>query len=150
MHRARKLVATAAGALAVACLAAPQASAGTTCSKFASPAGSDSGTGTESAPFRSSQRLVNSLEPGQVGCLKSGTYDGLDIRTGGAPGAPITLRPYPGDRVEVNGRFWVARTAPHVVVEGLYLNGKNSTAHPSPTVNAPDVTFRGNEVTNDN
>jgi parallel beta-helix repeat protein len=151
MHRrARKLAATATGILAVACLAAPSgASAGTACSKFASPAGSDSGTGTESAPFRSSQRLVNSLEAGQVGCLKAGTYEGLDVRKGGAPGAPITLRSYPGDRVEVNGRFWVARTAPHVVVEGLYLNGKNSTDHPSPTVNAPDVAFRGNDVTND-
>lgn len=119
------------------------------CNRYAAPGGSDSAAGTEANPLRSAQKLVDSLSPGQAGCLRGGDYDGVDVRHGGRPGAPITLRSYPGERARVNGRFWVVNGAPFVVVEGLYLDGKNSTNHPSPTINAPDVTFRHNDVTND-
>jgi parallel beta-helix repeat protein len=149
-RRARKLVATLFGVAAIAALASPSgALAASPCTNYASPSGSDSASGSEGNPFRSAQRLVDSLDPGEVGCLRAGAYDGVDIRRGGQPGAPITLRSYPGERATVTGRFWVVKTAPHLVIEGLYLNGRNDTLHPSPTINAPDVTFRANDVSND-
>jgi parallel beta-helix repeat protein len=144
------LTAAIVGAIATAALALPGGAAGAgPCSKYASASGSDADPGSQTQPFRSTQKLADSLGAGEVGCLRAGSYDGADLRQGGEPGAPITLRSYPGERATVTGRFWVARTAPHVVVEGLYLNGRNETNHPSPTISASDVTFRNNDVTND-
>jgi parallel beta helix pectate lyase-like protein len=147
-HRITTAAVAGLAALAVALLPAG-AGAAQSCDRYAAPGGSDSAPGTEAAPLRSAQELVDSLSPGQTGCLRAGDYDGVDIRRGGRVGAPITLRNYPGEKATVTGRFWVVRTAPYVVVEGLYLNGKNETDHPSPTINASDVTFRRNDVTND-
>src|SRR5437016_9063499 len=40
------------------------------CNRVASPAGDDRGSGTLRAPYRSFERLVGSLRPGMVGCLR--------------------------------------------------------------------------------
>jgi parallel beta helix pectate lyase-like protein len=44
------------------------------CARFAAENGSDSNRGTWRAPFRTAQRLLNSLRTGQTGCLRAGTY----------------------------------------------------------------------------
>jgi parallel beta-helix repeat protein len=121
------------------------------CDRYASPAGSDSAAGTEGAPFRTAQQLANSLAAGQTGCLRAGTYpEDLTMRRGGRDGAPLTLRSYPGEKATVKGAFWIAQSAPYVVIEGLYLNGNSGTKSPSPNVNADHVTFRDNDVQNEN
>ena len=148
MQGNRRTHAVLAAALAVAATfaLAPVAEA---CTRVASPAGSDSAAGTEAAPFRSAQKLASSLAAGETGCLRAGSYPGgATFRTAGRASAPVTFRNFPGERATVEGRVYVAKTAPHVVVEGLYLNSKG--AGPSPTVNASHVTFRHNDVTNDN
>jgi parallel beta-helix repeat protein len=125
------------------------ASAGGGCARFAAPSGSDSASGGAAAPFRTAQRLADSLGPGETGCLRAGSYDaGVTFRHGGSPGAPITLRSYPGEKATIHDLVWVSKTAPYTIVEGLYLNGRGID-HPSPTINADDVTFRANDVTND-
>ena len=48
----------------------------------------------------------------------------------------------------MRGRFWIAESADRVTVQGLYLDGPNGDVLPSPTINGDDVTFRGNDVTN--
>jgi parallel beta-helix repeat protein len=116
---------------AITGFAAP-ASAATRCDRVASP-----GHGA-------AQQLVDSLQPGQVGCLHGGTY-AEDVKVS-TPG--ITLTRYGFERATVKGRFWVARGANGVTVEGLYLDGTNRDTLPSPTVNADNVTFRRNDVTN--
>ena len=142
------LVALAASGAALA--GASPASAEGPCTRFAAPGGSDSAAGSETAPYRTAQRLADSLGAGETGCLREGTYgENVSIRKGGSAGAPVTLRSFPGERAEVVGIFYVARTAPHVTVEGLYLNGRNPEGQPSPQVNAADTVFRGNDVTND-
>jgi parallel beta-helix repeat protein len=119
------------------------------CTRVASPAGSDSAAGTEAAPFRSAQKLASSVGAGETGCLRAGSYPGgATFRAAGRADAPVRFRNYPGERATVEGRVYVAKTAPHVVVEGLYLNSK-AAGGPSPTVNASHVTFRHNDVTND-
>jgi nitrous oxidase accessory protein NosD len=122
-------VATALAALAVS--AAPASAAGG-CDQVASP-----GPGAV-------QRLVDSLRPGQVGCLHGGSYSG-DVKVA-TPG--ITLTRFASEHALVRGRFWIARGADGVTVEGLYLDGTNRDALPSPTVNADNATFRRNDVTN--
>jgi len=55
----------------------------------------------------------------------------------------------PGERATILGIFYVADSANDVVVSGLVLNGKNSTATPSVQINGDRVVLRGNEITNE-
>ena len=101
------------------------------------------------APGDSVQRLADSLSPGEVGCLRAGTYDGaVTVASGGEPGRPVTLRSYPGEVATIVGRLVVQKSANHVTVEQLVLDGQNRDRLPSPTVNGDHVTFRLNDVTN--
>jgi parallel beta-helix repeat protein len=92
------------------------------------------------------QELVDSLSPGQTGCLRAGLYEG-NVKVS-RPG--ITLTRYAGDKATVKGRFWIAEGADDVTVEGLYLDGTNTNLLPSPSINADGVTFRRNDATNYN
>ena len=136
--------------LAVAALSAvaPSTASAADCDKVAEP-----GAGA-------AQRLVDSLTPGQAGCLRGGRYDGnVAIRRGGTgESARVTLRSYPGEHAEVVGRLTVTSSANFVTVEGLKLNGVTAplcptgatcTRLPSPTVDGDNVTFQDNEVTNE-
>lgn len=119
------------------------------CDRVASPSGSDAAAGSEAAPFRSAQKLVDSLTAGQSGCLRAGSYtQNVKIARGGSAGAPLVLRNWPGEHATLVGRLWVAKGANHVTVEHLYLNGRNAGQLPSPTINAANTTFRHNDVTN--
>jgi parallel beta-helix repeat protein len=101
------------------------------------------------APGDSVQRLADSLSPGEVGCLRAGTYqESLTVSNGGEPGRPLTLRSYPGEVATLIGRLVIQKTANHVTVEQLVLDGNNANRLPSPTVNGDHVTFRLNDVTN--
>jgi Right handed beta helix region len=122
------------------------------CTRFASPHGSDSAAGTTRRPFRTAQRLADSLRPGQTGCLHGGTYsdDGEDFvvtfRRAGRPGAPITIRSHPGERARILGTVYVARGADHVTISGLTLEGQGQDS--TLKVNAADVVIRSNDITN--
>jgi hypothetical protein len=111
------------------------------CAKVASPNGDDSASGTAGSPYATAQRLVSSLAPGETGCLRAGTYrqEELTLATRG-----ITLTSYPGERAILTGRLRV--TADRVTVERLTLDGRNAPDLPSPTINADNVIFRGNDV----
>ena len=125
---------------------APSTHAAVTCDRYASPSGSDTATGTLQAPYRSVQKLVDSVSSGQTACLRAGSYTG-NVKVSRAG---IKLTNYGTEKATVIGRFWVARGADGVTVEGLYLNGKNAAILPSPTINAQNTTFIRNDVTNDN
>lgn len=127
-----------------------EASASGTCTKVASPSGSDSASGTPSDPYRTAQKLADSLSAGEAGCLRSGRYheESLKLTRGGRADARVRLMSYPGERAEIVGRLWVARGADYVTISDLKLNGINANRHPSPSVTANHVTFRGNDVTN--
>lgn len=121
------------------------------CDLYASPTGSDSASGAISSPLGTVQALVDELAPGQVGCLRAGTYVGTgdtykEIKVSESG---ITLQSAPGEVATVAGRFWVAEGANNVTVENLYLQGANSRSLPSPTVNAANAIFRHVDVTND-
>ena len=99
------------------------------CSRFAAPAGSDSRSGSLKRPFRTPQRLVASLRPGQTGCLRGGGYSGTSdefvvrFDHGGRPGARITLRSYPGERAKLVGNVEVMSGADYVTLSHLRIEG---------------------------
>jgi len=149
----KKLVlAAAATALGVSALGfgAGTGAATVSCDRYAATTGSDSAAGSSAAPFRTAQRLLDSLSPGQTGCLASGTYgESLRVNHGGSPGSPIRLTSVPGQRATVVGRFYVPDESNDVVVADLNLDGTNASNLPSPTVDGDRVTFTGDDVTDD-
>ena len=132
------------------------------CDKYASPGGSDSADGTGSAPFRTAQRLADSLKPGQTGCLRSGTYteegNTLTISSGGAPGQHVVISSAPNERATFQGRIYITEAADYVTVHGLILDGSHGpactssdatcTVLPSPTINGDHVHIVGNDISN--
>ena len=130
----------------VGVLTVPVAHATAPCDKFASTHGSDSSPGTDSQPFATAQKLVNSLAPGQTGCLHAGIYSASALVKVSTPG--ITLASYPGQQATIQGRLWVAQGADGVTIQDLGLDGRNPSRLPSPTVNANDAVFRNDDVTN--
>jgi parallel beta-helix repeat protein len=147
MTRAALAVFAAAAVLSLSGLLAPApASAAVICSKVAATSGSDSASGAAEAPYRTAGRLVAALNSGETGCLRSGVFQ-QDV-TIAEPG--ITLTSYPGERATLVGRLYIREGANGVVVTELNLNGANTAPLPSPTVNADDVRFVANDVTNDN
>ena len=91
--------------------------------------------------------FVSSLKAGETGCLRAGTHPIDGVATIAAPG--VVLTSYPGETATLAGRLWIKRGADGTRVEDLVLDGRNPEARPSPTVNANDVVFRGNDVSND-
>ncbi|MFL5868628.1 MAG: NosD domain-containing protein [Thermoleophilaceae bacterium] len=138
-----------ASASAVAFSASEASAATGGCTKVTAPSGSDSAPGTAAAPFRTVQKLVDSLSPGQTGCLRAGSYsENVEVRSGGTSTARLRVTAYPGEKATLVGEFEVHKGAPYVVVDHLYLNGRTAD-RVSPIVNAHDVTFRNDDVTND-
>jgi len=146
----RTLVAVAAFLTSAAILAvgAAPTSATVTCTRFAATNGSDSAAGTSVAPYRTAQKLMDSVTAGETGCLGPGTYnENLRVNHGGQPGAPIQLTSTPGGQATVVGRLYIPQGSSDVVVSDLALDGRNASNLPSPTVNADRVTFVRDDVT---
>jgi Right handed beta helix region len=120
------------------------------CHRFASPGGSNRAPGTASRPFRTVQRLVDSLRPGQNGCLLGGVYAGsVRIWRGGRPGARVVLMSSPGQTARIVGRLEIVQGANYVTVAGLELNGRNPARLESPMIDSNHDTFAYDDVTND-
>lgn len=131
---------------------AGRAAAVPVCTRYASPVGRDGAAGTKARPFKTAQRLADSLRPGQVGCLRGGVYDDasdgyvLKIERGGRPGAPIRLRSYPGERAKLLGTVYLPQGAEHVVLSRLKLEGTGDGN--SIKIYSADVVLEENEITN--
>lgn len=95
--------------VALALALATPASASALCSKVAAPNGSDSAAGTEAAPYLTVQRLVDSLNAGQTGCLRTGTYGGsaLYMRK-----PDTALQSFPGERATLTAFLEITPEAP--------------------------------------
>jgi parallel beta helix pectate lyase-like protein len=126
------------------------------CTKVAAPNGSDTNSGTIESPYRTVQKLSDSLAAGNTGCLRAGTYTGnVSVTHGGTAEAGVTIRNYPNEKATVVGRLWIERAAPYITFTGLYLDGVDQGRScepnpcPSPTINAEHVTFTKNDVTNE-
>lgn len=107
-------------------------------------AGCDRMVGAE-AGGEGATELIDSLAPGQTGCLRAGTYvaDQFAIETPG-----IRLTSFPGERATLQGRLRIEASADGAVVEGLVLDGRNPGNLLGPLIYADGVTLRDNEITN--
>jgi Right handed beta helix region len=135
-----------------ACLAG-SASAVTTssCNLYASTSGSDSNSGTASAPFASVRRLMEKLSAGQTGCLVSGqTFAGFTLSEGqthGAEGAPITLTSTnPEEPATISGRVVTEKGANWLTFTHLNFIYGQETLYPSPTVGSAHTTWTYDNV----
>jgi parallel beta-helix repeat protein len=134
------VVATTAAALAFA----SPAGASLTCDRVVSPTGSDSAAGTVAAPFKTGQKLASSLSSGQTGCFRAGTFSGsISVRV-----PNVTLTSYPGERATLVGYFAVTFQGTRDTVKNLNIDGRPAIA--TPQISADNVTFSGNDVTNQN
>ncbi len=133
------------------------------CTKFVSPSGSDSNSGSLSSPWQHLQVAFNGSVAGDVVCLRAGTYPSQSNTTysqvmnkSGTAGNPITIQAFPGEVVvvqgntRVNGAFitfkGTAMTPPYALVfqigtAGLAINGID-------VLNTHDVTLDHVEIAN--
>ena len=129
------------------------AAASTGCDLYASPAGSASGSGRLSDPLATPQQLDWALEPGQTGCLLSGTYGSLSsvqrLSTDGTPWSRITITSAPGQSAKIIGLVEVEGA--YTTVSGLTIDGSNrlydaersGTSCPYPVSNGLEIDGRG-------
>jgi hypothetical protein len=121
------------------------------CVRFAAVNGSDAAAGTKRYPFATPQRLADSLRPGQVGCLRGGTYNAtgqyvLRVSHGGAANAPITIRGYVRERAVLRGVVYVPQGSDHVRLAHLWLVGTGGET--GVEVNAVDTVLANDDITN--
>ena len=143
--------------LAVAAIAAVYAdpASAADCTKFAARTGSDSNSGTAASPFKTAQKLVDSLSAGQTGCVRGGVYSeasssGYVVRfpRAGSSGSPITLRSYPGERARLVGIIEVPNGSDNVALTDVDVEGTGSAN--TVKVYAADVVIARNDITNVN
>ena len=79
------------------------ANAALACTAYASFTGNDSNSGTQAAPFRSVGKLMQSLAPGRVGCLKPGDTFESELITVDPTVAPVVYCPWAA-RVTTSGQ----------------------------------------------
>jgi parallel beta-helix repeat protein len=136
------------------------------CGKYAAVGGSDDAEGTKSRPFRSAQRVVDSLQPGQSGCLRAGTYTESDevllFEDGGTQEGRIVLQAYPGEKATVRAQLKVPEGSDYITVRDLTLDGTYApTGHrptnrgrwstqPSPFVQGDNTQWINNDITKRN
>ncbi len=93
---------------------------------YLAPDGSDSGPGTKARPWRSLQRALDRLDPGETLLVREGTYtDWVVIRRSGTAQERITVAAYPGERPVVRGRLRI--TGAYVTVRGFEFLGGGPT-----------------------
>jgi Right handed beta helix region len=100
------------------------------CNRVASPAGSDRANGTLRSPYRTFDRLAESLQPGMVGCLRGGVYGDRmtdhNIERGGRSGRRITITGYPRERATIAGAVFISNGADYVTLSHVTVNGANN------------------------
>jgi parallel beta-helix repeat protein len=123
---------------------APSAEARRKCKRMAAPWGKDRASGKPTAPFRTPGRLAASLKPGWTGCFRAGTYTQSQVLV---KQPRVTLRSAPGERATWRGRVVLAGRGQRLA--NLVLDGSEGReALPSPTINGPEATISGNDITN--
>lgn len=140
---ARGIVALAvlATALAGASVRLPAADAAT-CSHYASGKGSDQASGSAAHPFRTVQRLVESLGQNATGCVVGGSvFTGRVI----VP-SPVTLRAIGSGPATLVGGLTIEQHAGGTTVTGLRIRGYGS-GRAAIVVQANDVTISHDQIT---
>lgn len=91
---------------------------------YVSTTGSDSNSGSESSPWKTIQKGINSLKAGDILYIKGGTYpEKLNVNTSGTSSAPITISGYADEMPTVDGSNISLGCYDFLVtVKGSYVN----------------------------
>lgn len=101
-------------------------------------------------PGHGLQRFIDSLRPGDKGCLPPGAYRArkLTFSRSGLPQAPITLRSTdPAHPATIDGVVWVRDEANYVVLEDLVIVG-NSGVLPATIIDGDNTVWNRIDVSN--
>jgi parallel beta-helix repeat protein len=96
-------------------------------------------------PYRTPQRLVDSLTHGQTGCLRGGFYEFSET---GIDTPKITLAPYGSEAVTLRGGIKVKPSGHDSTIEGMRLDGRGGESPIGPKIYADRFVLRDNEITN--
>jgi Right handed beta helix region len=123
----------------------------TTCSRYASPSGSDTAAGTLTAPYKTAQKLATSLQAGETGCLRQGTYTKtgtyvFSMAHGGTASAPITITSYPGEKATIQGIVQIPNGDNYVTLSGMNFEGTGTMN--SIEIYATGIHIEDNDITN--
>ncbi len=71
---------------------------------FVAPDGDDEGPGSLEEPWRTVGHAARTLAAGETAYVRAGTYrERVRVTVSGAPGAPVTIAAYPGERATIDG-----------------------------------------------
>jgi hypothetical protein len=88
---------------------------------YVAPSGSDQNPGSLDQPWKTIQKAMNTVRPGDTALVRSGTYtENLLMSRAGTASAPITVRAYPGERVVLHAASTSGNTYP-VQITGSYF-----------------------------
>lgn len=122
---------------------------------YVSRRGSDANPGTLRRPWRTAQKALNTLRPGQQALVRAGTYsEGLLMRRSGTEAKPITLAAYPGERpvlrpASTDGDTYAMRiSGSYFRLRGFVLEGAAGTSSANIYLfgSASHVDIRRNEI----
>ena len=96
---------------------------------YVAPSGSDSSTGSSSSPWRTVQKALSTLAPGQIAYVRAGVYaENLQLSRAGTTASPITIRNYPGESAVLRPAasspsypLYLAPSAANVRVQGFVI-----------------------------
>jgi hypothetical protein len=114
-------------ALGPVCLLVAPAGAAAARGRFVVAAtGSDANPGTLRRPWRTIQKALDTLHPGQVAYVRRGVYpEWSNFERSGRRRGRITLRNYPGEHPRVTGRLRIRGS--HLTVRGLHFIGRTAS-----------------------
>lgn len=96
-------------ALAAALITFGISTAGFAATYYVATSGSDSNPGTSAAPFRTVQKGLSTVQPGDTCLIRGGTYnESLALGQSGTSTAKITIQNYPGETVTINSGSSIA------------------------------------------
>jgi hypothetical protein len=112
---------------------------------FVSRNGANAAAGTRARPWRTIQHALNRLGPGQSVLVRRGTYvQDLVAERRGAPGAPITVAAYPGERVVLRAGSTSGDTYPLRITTGAaYLRVRGFVIERARGTSSTNVYFEG-------
>jgi plastocyanin/regulation of enolase protein 1 (concanavalin A-like superfamily) len=90
---------------------------------YVATTGNDANAGTDAAPFRTIQKAVSIVNPGDTVLVKAGTYTGSLLFTrSGAANAYITIKNYQNDNVILSGTNPTVK-ASYLIISGFEITG---------------------------
>jgi hypothetical protein len=110
------------------------------------PSGHDAAPGTLDRPWRTIQKALDALRPGERALVRAGTYtDDHVARRGGSARAPITIAAYPGEKVVLHAASASGDTYPIRFTDAAaYIRLQGFTIERAHGISSTNVYFEGN------